>query len=298
MTDNEDGGTTLLIVDPQNDFHPGGSLAIPKADEDAERIAALIRDNVRSINRVVVTLDSHHKLHIANPCFWESGDIDNVQPDPFTIISCEDIKQGKWRPRSFIKLPVGETNIDPEVFGSMDKITDSNGKLDLKKYAIEYTRLLEEKGLFKLCIWPEHCLIATPGHNVVPCIREALEEWSGKTGSSIEWEMKGQPLLTESYSALKAEVPICSKTSFKQQLQDKLLLSDRLLVCGQAKSHCVNYTLRDILDHWPEEDRSKITLLTDCSSAVPGFEDAATKFEDDMKSAGVNLCTASQTFTS
>ena len=32
--------TTLLIIDPQNDFHPGGSLAIPTADEDAERIAA------------------------------------------------------------------------------------------------------------------------------------------------------------------------------------------------------------------------------------------------------------------
>ena len=30
---------TLLIIDPQNDFHGGGSLQVPGADEDAQRIA-------------------------------------------------------------------------------------------------------------------------------------------------------------------------------------------------------------------------------------------------------------------
>ena len=33
---------TLLIIDPQNDFHAGGSLAVPGADEDALRLAAWI----------------------------------------------------------------------------------------------------------------------------------------------------------------------------------------------------------------------------------------------------------------
>ena len=40
-------GKTLLIIDPQNDFHPNGveegpgrgSLAVPGADEDAAKIA-------------------------------------------------------------------------------------------------------------------------------------------------------------------------------------------------------------------------------------------------------------------
>lgn len=54
------GGTALLIVDPQVDFHEGGSLAVPGAVEDAERIAHFIADHFNDIDELVVTLDSHH----------------------------------------------------------------------------------------------------------------------------------------------------------------------------------------------------------------------------------------------
>lgn len=54
------GGTALLIVDPQNDFHEGGSLAVPGANEDAERIAKLITDHAQTLDELIVTLDSHH----------------------------------------------------------------------------------------------------------------------------------------------------------------------------------------------------------------------------------------------
>lgn len=54
------GGTALLIVDPQVDFHEGGSLGIPGATADSERIAKFITDNSDSIDELVVTLDSHH----------------------------------------------------------------------------------------------------------------------------------------------------------------------------------------------------------------------------------------------
>ena len=58
--------TTLLLVDVQNDFHPGGSLAIPTANEDAERISKFIQQHSTKIDRVVATMDSHLKLHIAH----------------------------------------------------------------------------------------------------------------------------------------------------------------------------------------------------------------------------------------
>lgn len=54
------GGTTLLIVDPQVDFHEGGSLAVPGALDDAERIAHFIANHLNDIDELVVTLDSHH----------------------------------------------------------------------------------------------------------------------------------------------------------------------------------------------------------------------------------------------
>ena len=99
--------TTLLIVDSQNDFHAGGSLPVPNAEKDAERIASLIKSSLSEessleIDRIVATLDSHHKLHIAHPCFWVSKE--GKRPDPFTLISSEDVKAGKWTPRKDFNL--------------------------------------------------------------------------------------------------------------------------------------------------------------------------------------------------
>lgn len=93
-----------------------------------------------------------------------------------------------------------------------------DGDLDTSAWCIEYTRRLEAKGRFQLCIWPEHCLIGTEGHNVVKVVREAMDAWSHETGRSVEWVEKGQNLLTEMYSALCAEVPVNRKTAFDYNL--------------------------------------------------------------------------------
>jgi len=60
-------------------------------------------------------------------------------------------------------------------------------------------------------------------------------------------------------------------------------------MCGQAMSHCVHYTVRDIADHWPKEEMGKLVILKDCASTIPGFEDALDKFLSDMVAAGVNV---------
>jgi nicotinamidase/pyrazinamidase len=294
--------TSLLIIDVQKDFHPGGSLAIPTAGQDAERIAALIRSNPDRIDRIVATMDSHQKLHIAHPGFWCSGGEGNNtsgkerRPAPFTVISADDIAKGVWKPRTDLNLGVDVSQVlDADVFPGMERVQDSSGKFNLDKYCVEYSRL-EDKGRFKLCIWPEHCLIGTSGHGVVDCVMDALCEWSEKTGRTVEWIMKGQHLLTEMYSALAAEVPVSKETAFNESLQASLQRSDRLLVCGQAMSHCVNYTLRDIVQHWPANNFSKIELLTDCTSAVPGFETEAESFLEEMRLSGVTLRTSSDVF--
>ena len=85
--------TTLILIDVQKDFHPRGSLAIPTANDDAERIAKFIRTNCQLIDRIILTLDTHPKLHIAHSCFWIKGNNDpTVHPTPFTIISSSDIQ--------------------------------------------------------------------------------------------------------------------------------------------------------------------------------------------------------------
>jgi nicotinamidase-related amidase len=131
---------------------------------------------------------------------------------------------------------------------------------------------------------------------MVDNVRGTLNAWSDATGGSVEFVWKGQNLLTEMYSALEADVPVSEETSFNQSLQDSLLASDRVLVAGQASSHCVNYTMRDIVEHWPQDRRSQLCLLTDCTSSVPGFESAAEQFFRDMETAGVKLMLASEAF--
>jgi len=139
MTSSSNNKTVLILIDVQNDFHPGGSLAVANADKDAERIASLIRRSIRqttpgvgedrasSIDRIMCTMDSHNTLHIANPGFWFSGE-DYAQgkithPNPFTVISSEDVKAKKWIPRPDLKIhghlnmwgrfhPRGHCNLD------------------------------------------------------------------------------------------------------------------------------------------------------------------------------------------
>lgn len=287
--------TTLVLVDVQKDFHPGGSLAIPTADADAERIASLLKEHPEKITRIVATMDSHQKLHIAHPGFWISGEDGISHPNPFTIISCQDIVDGKWKPRTDLKIPAD--TIDPSVFPALNEVLSADGSIDLLKYTIEYTKRLEEKGKFKLCIWPEHCLIGSVGHTMVDVVFAAVQEWSQKTGGSVEWVLKGENLLTESYSALEAEVPIDKATSFASALQSSLEGSDHLLLCGQAMSHCVNYTARSIIERWPKGKLSNITLLTDCASSVPGFEAAGDSFQAEVKEIGVQLKKSSELFS-
>jgi nicotinamidase-related amidase len=228
-------------------------------------------------------------------CFWHAPD-GATHPQPFTAISSQDVIDKKWVPRSDLDIHPGTLHED--TFGPLDDFLkdDGSGEIDLYKYAVEYTKRLEERGRFQLVIWPEHCLIGSLGHCVVKEVHDALENWSKTTGGSVEWVLKGQNLLTESYSAIEADVPVNRDTSFATDLHASLLKSDSLLVTGQASSHCVNYTTESIVDRWPKEDLSQITVLTDCMSAVPGFETAAQEFHDRMAKIGVKLQKSTEIF--
>ena len=93
----DSGGACLLIIDPQADFHEGGSLAVAGATGDSERIAALLLRHAEQIDRVVVTLDTHHTMHIAHAAFWR--DAAGASPAPHTAITHAEVKAGKWVPR-------------------------------------------------------------------------------------------------------------------------------------------------------------------------------------------------------
>lgn len=144
---------------------------------------------------------------------------------------------------------------------------------------------LEKQGKFKLTIWPEHCLIGTDGHAITDSIHDVVCEWGIKKLKTIKYIKKGMNCLTEMYSVIKAEVAIPTDylTQSNEALLNNLFNCKRLIVCGQALSHCVKWTVIDILKDWAiratadgHRDKSiydtKLFLLTDGSSSVGGFE--------------------------
>lgn len=61
------------------------------------------RANKERIGEIFVTLDSHHKKHIAHQAFWSSIENDaegkGNEPAVFSHITEEDLLNGKWFPK-------------------------------------------------------------------------------------------------------------------------------------------------------------------------------------------------------
>ncbi|MDD3807295.1 MAG: bifunctional nicotinamidase/pyrazinamidase [Candidatus Marinimicrobia bacterium] len=76
---------TLLIVDPQQDFMPGGSLEVPKGDE----IIPIIHRIMKKYDTCVVTQDWHPKNHV-------SFASNHAQKKPFDIIDLKGLQQILW----------------------------------------------------------------------------------------------------------------------------------------------------------------------------------------------------------
>ena len=228
--------TTMYIIDPQNDFHGSGSCAVSGADQDAERISEFIYSNMTSIDEIFVTLDSHHRMHIAHAIFWE--DAKGKTPPLYTVITLQDVLDGRWKPRDATLL--------------------SHCKF--------YLQELERKakgGMTALIIKPEHCLIGSKGHSVVRIINDALQDWATTRMRKVAYIFKGTNILTDTTSSMCADVVIREdpSTDFDPDLVHRLNSSQHLVICGQSLSHGIHFTMRDLLTQW-NGSRSRISLLT------------------------------------
>lgn len=253
----------LLIIDPQLDFCDSrGALSVPGADADMQRLAAMIRRLKDRITDIHITLDSHHLVHIAHPIFWR--DREGLHPPVFTTISHTEVAQGIW------------TTTQPE----------------WHERALAYVRKLAENGRYELTIWPPHCLIGSPGHAVFPALFAALQEWEQRY-AVVNFVLKGSNLMTEHYSAVQADVPDPHDpgTQLNKDLIRQLAQADIIAIAGEARTHCVANTVRDIVNSFKPEEVSKLVLLADAMSDIPGFELYAQSFMADMAARGVKVAT-------
>lgn len=271
----------LLIIDPQNDFcdipetelpvdpaavatgtaRPLFRPALPVAggDADMKRLAAFIDRVGSKLYDIHVTLDSHNPVDIAHPTWWVNGQ--GAAPAPFTLIGAADVKSGLWRARN----PLAQA------------------------HSLRYVEALETASRYRLVVWPEHCLIGSWGHNVHGAVKGALDRWARSKLEVVDFVTKGSNPMTEHYSAVQAEVPDPSdpSTMLNGRLIKTLAEADRVVIAGEALSHCVANTVRDIANNFGEENVRKLVLLTDCASSVGGFEDLGRQFLAEMTARGM-----------
>jgi len=253
----------LVIIDAQRDFtDPKGALFVKGAVEDSQRLSQWIISQKSGIDYICITLDSHQPNDIAHPSFWQ--DSQGNFPTPFTNITSNDVKDGKWTPR-----------FAPQV-------------------ALNYLEQLEANGEYPHIIWPPHCLIGSWGYALDETVFSAINTWTvdGKFYTVVP---KGTHPYTEHFGAFRAQVPIpgSPETQANINLLKTLEEYKNVYIAGQAKSHCVANSLKQALDIAPSL-ANRIIILEDCMSNVEGFEHIADGIYADAKAKGVRFSTSTQ----
>lgn len=332
----EDGDKLiLLIIDPQNDFHPEGmdsytiidfhpqdpvytkevvgegtkiqrkkgSLAVPGANEDSARIAALIKKGVngRPFDQIIVTLDTHNVNHIAHSSFWKAVN----SGDTYSTILAGEKKTVKGEGPEWGICIILSTDVGVKWVPKDESLT---------AYCKSYCKKLEDgENKYTLKIWNHHCLQGTPGHAVVKVIADELINWSKTNGKTVDYRQKGQNNLTEMYSVIKAEVPLKSdpKTQTNTDLLNALLnpaydykngtgifhsdsirggveqgvgsqfsfstpttfTNTKVFICGEALDYCVYSSTKDIIAYMKKTGdmitkMPNLILLQNCTSHI------------------------------
>jgi nicotinamidase-related amidase len=258
----------LLVVDMQNTFcSPGFELFVAGrsgtgALDDARRLTEFVYRNLDTVTQVVPTLDTHQALQIFHRVMLvdEQGN----HPEPFTLVTADDVESGRWRINPTAAAGLG---LDPDY---------------AEQHLRYYTRTLEEGGKYNLTIWPFHSMLGGIGHALVSAVEEAIFFHSIARQAPLDFQPKGDNPLTEHYSILGPEVeydlegePLGVRNL---PLIERLLQYDAVVIAGEAKSHCVAWTIEDLLSDPTVQERGlqeKVYLLEDCTSpvVVPGSVD-------------------------
>ena len=259
---------SLLLVDVQNTFcipdfelFVGGASGTAAVD-DNRRLCEFIYRNLDAITAIFPTMDTHQAMQIFHSIFLVNDK--GEHPEPYTLITSEDIEQGIW-------------HFNPELSSSLN-IEQAYGQ----EYLHHYTRQLREGGKYDLTIWPYHAMLGGIGHALVSAVEEAIFFHSLARYSLPDFQVKGGNPLTENYSVLSPEVLEDAEGELiagkNVGFIKKLMEFDAVVIAGQAKSHCVAWTIDDLLSEIKMPDRKlaeKVYLLEDCTSPVviPGVID-------------------------
>jgi nicotinamidase-related amidase len=276
----------LLAVDVQNTFCiPEFELFVAGrsgtgAVDDNRRLCEFVYRNLAVITQIFPSLDTHHAMQVFH-AIW-LVDEQGGHPGPYELVSALDVETGRWRVNTAVAEALG---IDVGY---------------AERHLRHYTRRLADGGKYDLTIWPYHAMLGGIGHALVSAFEEAVFFHGIARHSRPEFQVKGDNPLTEHYSMLGPEVtegPDGDRLGGKNtELIERLLTFDAVVVAGQAKSHCIAWTIDDLLEDADVRERlaERTYLLEDCTSpvVVPGvvdYTDEADAAFERYRDAGMHV---------
>ena len=294
----------LLIVDPQNDFcvaddgHGNkGTLVVPGADSDMNRLARMIDRIGAKLEDISVTLDSHQTIGIERPRWWKHART-GAPPAPFTCLGIHPDR------RRIVAFALGGSA--PNKFGMSP--TEEEYTTYIPSYAHQggptgkgvfgYMEALEAGGNYPHFVWTEHCIVGPWGWGVVPTLAKSLGNWEREQFARVNYVVKGNNPWTEHLSGIKAEVPdpMDPATQINTRVVQTLEDADIVLLSGEALSHCLAATGRDTAAAFSNPKYTeKLVLLRDTTSNVSGLDFLGDAFIKDMQAKGMRI-ESSETF--
>lgn len=281
----------VLMIDYQDDFcfpPPEGALYVRGrsgrgAMDDLNRAAQFVYRNLGLISHVTCTMDTHVPYQVFSGVAHVA--IDGTIAPPYTTISHDDYVAGRWRANPTMAAQLG---------------ADPNW---LTRQWTYYCAELEKAGRFQLYTWPVHCILGDRGHTLAGVAEEARRFHAYARGSANAPAIKGGNPLTENYSVFRPEVmtlfdgrpvPGAQKNT---TLISTLAESDMVIIMGEAASHCVAWSVADLIAELFALDpalAAKLYVLQDCMSAVVvpnvvDFTDGAAAAFAEYQDRGIHL---------
>lgn len=248
---------TLLAIDFQTDFvSREGSLYVPNSHDDLYRTTQVIKK--AKIDNIICTLDTHDPKSIFFPCWW----LDQ------------------------------ETGTSPECFTSIEAFDARYKPLYLPTESQRYLQALKTNNKRSLTIWPYHCLDGTGGDSLHPWLASSIKDWFLKSKNSWTIVRKGQHQLSEMYGVFADELGYNLDVKLCKSLDQP---DQRIIVVGEAFSHCVIETLLQLYKYLPQVVKNTFVLI-DCMSVIPteGSQEYTNEKIKYLKTKGMNFITSDE----
>ena len=225
----------LIAIDVQNTFCVPGSSStwvVAPAPARSMTTAACASSSI-AIWTHSDRADDGHPPGDAHLSWHLPGQRGGRTPGAVHVVSEEDVATGRWRFNDAISRSLG--------------ISAEYGQRHLEYY----TRRLRQSGKYALTVWPYHAMLGGIGHALVSAFEEAIFFHTMARHSQPDFHVKGRHPLTEHYSVIGPEVAFGPRGDRLVDPTDKimrhLIENDIVVIAGQAKSHCVAWTIADLL---------------------------------------------------